>query len=162
MHASAASGQWWMLAFLISVCFGAAGVGSWVSRSGQSRWYSMLRKPPGTPPDWVFGPVWTVLYLCMGIAAWMVWRQAGWSGARLGLELWVLQLLLNVTWSWLFFGLRRPELALVDVVALWVLILLTVLAFQPVSVAAAWLLVPYLLWVAYAGRLNFLLWRLNS
>lgn len=151
-----------MLTFFVTVCFLAAGLGTWLSGSGQTQWYPALRKPAGTPPDWVFGPVWSALYLCMAIAAWLVWKQGGWGEARAALLLFFLQLGLNAAWSGLFFGLRRPGLALADVLALWVLILLTMLAFQAWSSVAAWLLVPYLLWVAYAARLNFFLWRLNS
>lgn len=151
-----------MLAFFIAVCFLAAAIGSRLGDAGPSNWYASLRKPSGTPPGWVFAPVWTVLYLCMAIAAWLVWQSAGWQGGSQALILWSAQLAVNVVWTWLFFGLHRPEWALADVIILWILILLTMLAFQPISTAAAWLLVPYLLWVAYAARLNYLLWRLNA
>lgn len=150
-----------MLAFFLAVCFIAAGVGSVLTGTGVTQWYAGLRKPPGTPPDWVFGPVWTGLYLCMGIAAWLVWQAAGWHAGAQALALWGVQLLVNVLWSWLFFGLHRPQWALVDVALLFILIALTMVAFQPFSSTAAWLLVPYLLWVAYAARLNYLLWQMN-
>lgn len=161
MNALPVAGRWWMLAFFIAVCFVAAGVGSRLSGAVPSLWYAGLRKPAGTPPGWVFGPVWTVLYVCMAIAAWLVWKRAGWQVGALALGLWGAQLTVNVVWSWLFFGMHRPEWALIDVAVLWVLIVLTLIAFQPISAAAAWLLVPYLLWVAYAARLNYLLWQLN-
>ncbi len=122
-------------------------------------WYAGLQKPAGTPPDAVFGPVWTVLYACIGVAGARVWLRAG---AGLPIALWVLQLALNATWSWLFFGLHRPGLALAEICALWLAIGATALAFRPVSRAAAWLLVPYLLWVGYAARLNWGIWQLNG
>lgn len=161
MDAAPDAGRWWMLAFFIAACFVAAGVGSELGGVGSSSWYAKLRRPPGTPPDWVFGPVWTVLYVCMAIAAWLVWRAAGWQGGAQALELWGAQLVLNILWSWLFFGLHRPDWALVDAALLGLLILLTLITFQSISVAAGWLMTPYLLWVTFAARLNHLFWRLN-
>jgi tryptophan-rich sensory protein len=125
-------------------------------------WYAKLRKPAITPPNWIFGPVWTVLYLLMAISAWLVWRNAGWPGARFALVLFFLQLALNVAWSGLFFGLRRPAAALIEILLLWAAIVATAFAFRPLSMAAFWLMVPYAVWVLFAGFLNFLLWRLNS
>lgn len=150
-----------MLALFVVLCFVAAGAGSGLSGAGASDWYGRLRKPAATPPDWVFGPVWIGLYLCMAIGAWLVWQSAGWQGGAQALTLWGVQLLVNVVWSWLFFGLHRPALALIDAVLLAWMIVLTMVAFQPISSTAAWLLMPYLLWVAFAIRLNYLLWRLN-
>lgn len=124
-------------------------------------WYDALRKPPFQPPKWVFGPVWTVLYAAMAVAAWRVWRRAGWDGARGPLTLFLVQLALNVAWSWLFFAWRRPDLASVEIVVLWLAILATLLAFLRVDRAAAWLLAPYLAWVTFATALTIALWRLN-
>ncbi len=150
-----------MLAFFVALCFIAAGAGSGLSGADASGWYGKLRKPAGTPPDWVFGPVWIGLYLCMAISAWLVWQSAGWQSGARALTLWGVQLLVNIVWSWLFFGLHRPALALIDAVLLDWMIALTMVAFLPISTTAAWMLAPYLLWMVYATRLNYLLWRLN-
>jgi benzodiazapine receptor len=149
-----------LIGFLL-VSFGAAGIGGLFTSSGLGDWYDSLRKPPWTPPDAVFGPVWTVLYAAMGVAAWLVWRRAGWRGARVALGLFGVQLVLNAAWSGLFFGLRRPDLAAIEIVVLWVAILATILAFARVSRTAAGLMVPYLLWVTFASALNLAIWRLN-
>jgi translocator protein len=142
----------------VALCFGAAAVGS---QFPPGAWYQALAKPAWNPPSWVFGPVWTALYAMMGVAAWMVWRERGFAGARLALGLFLAQLGLNALWSWLFFGLRRPGLALAEIVALWLLIAATIAAFRPVRRAAALLLAPYLAWVTFAAALNYTLWRLN-
>lgn len=124
-------------------------------------WYAALVKPAFTPPAYVFPPVWTALYVAMAFSAWLVWRRWGWHGARLALSLFFAQLALNALWSWLFFGLHRPGLALLDLVLLWVLLLATLLAFGARHRGAALLLVPYFVWVSYAGVLNAAIWRLN-
>jgi len=146
----------------IALCFAAAGLGAWATSSGPDTWYAGLRKPPFTPPDWVFGPVWSVLYLTMAVAAWMVWRREGLRRAALPLGLFVLQLVLGAAWSALFFGWRSPGLAMADLVLLWCAILATVLCFWYRSAVAGWLLMPYLAWVSFAGALNFAIWRLNA
>jgi tryptophan-rich sensory protein len=125
-------------------------------------WYERIAKPAWTPPNWLFGPVWTVLYVLMGVAAWLVWRRGGWGEQSRALGLFVVQLVLNALWSYLFFGLRSPGLAFGELVVLWVAILLTLLAFWRVSRGAGALLVPYLAWVTFAGALNFAVWRLNA
>jgi translocator protein len=121
-------------------------------------WYEGLSKPGWTPPNWLFGPVWSVLYLMIAVAGWLVWRI---EGAGLAMLLWVAQLILNGMWSWLFFGRRRMDLAFVDVVALWLAIAGFILAAWPVSGMAALLFVPYLVWVSIAGALNRAVWRMN-
>ncbi|MCX8090813.1 MAG: tryptophan-rich sensory protein [Verrucomicrobiae bacterium] len=138
--------------------FAAATFGGFFS---PGEWYASLQKPSWTPPPWVFGPVWTVLYTMMAVAAWLVWRQGGFAAQRRPLGLFVIQLALNASWTPLFFGLRRPDLAFAEIVLLWVAIAATLAAFRRVSVTAAWLLVPYLAWVSFAAALNFALWRLN-
>ena len=153
------SNQWWMLAGFLVVTFGVATVGG-IATSGSVRsWYPTLTKPAWNPPGWVFGPVWTALYAMMAVAAWLVWRQAGWGGA---LALFGMQLALNAAWSPLFFGLHRIDLALGDIVLMWAAIVATMVAFWKVTPAAGWLFVPYLLWVTFATALNFALWRLNA
>ena len=139
----------------LALCFAAAAVGA---RYQPGAWYAGLRKPAWNPPSWLFAPVWTVLYAMMGVAAWLVWREAGLSRE---IGLFVVQLALNAAWSWLFFGLRRPGLAFADIVVLWLCILATLSAFWSVRPLAALLLVPYLAWVTFAAALNAALWRLN-
>jgi tryptophan-rich sensory protein len=121
-------------------------------------WYPSINKPSWTPPSWLFGPVWTLLYLMMAVAAWLVWRQAGWGGA---LVMFGVQLLLNALWSPLFFGWQQIGWAFVDIVALWLAILATTILFWQVVPAAGILFLPYLAWVSFATALNFALWRLN-
>ena len=150
------------LAVSILICFTAAGVGGLVTRPAIENWYSTLRKPAWTPPNWIFGPVWSALYLAMAVAAWLVWRKAGLSGAKFALALFGLQLLFNLAWSAIFFGLRMPGLAFADIVILWWLILATTVVFCPLSRLAGGLMVPYLLWVTFAAALNFAIWRLNA
>ena len=124
-------------------------------------WYAALAKPDWNPPNSVFGPVWTTLYVLMGISAWLVWRKRGFDGARTALLLFGVQLLLNALWSWLFFGLHAPGLAFAEMLLLWLVILATLLSFRKISPLAGWLLVPYLLWVSFAAVLNLQIWRLN-
>jgi len=124
-------------------------------------WYAALRKPAWTPPDWVFPVVWTVLYFMIAIAGWLVWTGAGGQDAALPLVVFGLQLVFNALWSALFFGLRLPGYAFADLLLLWLTILATILLFLPLHPVAAWMLLPYLLWVAFAGALNFAIWRLN-
>lgn len=129
-----------------------------------SGWYAALAKPPLTPPAWVFGPVWTALYLLMGAAAFLAWREYD-NGSpstklrvKIALPVFGLQLFLNALWSLMFFGLRSPATASVEIVFLWLAILATAAAFYKISKPAAWLLLPYLLWVGFAGYLNFYIW----
>jgi translocator protein len=140
------------------VCFGVAWFGS---RFRPDEWYGQLAKPSWTPPNRLFAPVWIVLYATMAVAGWMVWREAGLAGALLPLGLFTVQLALNGIWSWLFFGLHRPDLAFADIIALWLAIAATIVAVQPISVTAWLLLLPYFLWVSFALVLNFSIWQLN-
>ena len=145
----------------VVVCFAAAGIGSLATVDAIPTWYAALHKPPWNPPNRIFGPVWSLLYLMMAVAAWLVWRAAGWSLARPALGLFAIQLVLNVGWSVVFFGLRQPGWALVEIVVLWCAILGTLLLFRRISPPAALLLVPYLAWVTFAAGLNLAIWRLN-
>jgi translocator protein len=144
----------------IVVCLGAAGIGSSLTTPSLRPWYEGLSKPRWNPPNWLFGPVWTILYLAMAIAAWLVWRKAGVTAAPM--QLFLTQLLLNVAWSALFFRLRSPGLAFTEIVVLWFAILATTIEFWGAVPAAGWLLLPYLIWVGYATALNFSIWRLNA
>ena len=150
--------QWLMLAGFLAVSFFVAALGGVTTASSVRDWYPTIAKPTWTPPSWLFGPVWTVLYALMSVAAWLVWRRTGWSGA---LVWFAVQLALNAAWSPLFFGLHRVDLALVDIARLWVTILGTTIAFWKVSPWAGGLFVPYLAWVTLATALNFAIWRLN-
>lgn len=125
-------------------------------------WYNRLNKPPFSPPNWVFGPVWTILYLLMGIAAFLVW-QKGLKKKKVteALTYFGLQLVFNFIWTFLFFGLRSPLLGLIDITVLWIFIVLTILKFYKISKPAAYMLIPYLLWVSFASLLNFSVLVLN-
>jgi translocator protein len=144
----------------IAVCLGAAGLGSLLTTPALRPWYAGLSKPRWTPPNWLFGPVWTILFIAMAIAAWLVWWKVGLTTAPM--QLFLLQLLLNVAWSALFFRLRSPGLAFAEIGMLWLAILATSIEFWKVVPAAGWLLFPYLIWVSYAAALNFSIWRLNG
>ncbi|MBB5689720.1 tryptophan-rich sensory protein [Roseomonas alkaliterrae] len=124
-------------------------------------WYRGLAKPAWNPPDWAFGPAWTVLYVMIAVSGWLVWRKAGFAGAAVPLAAYGVQLLLNAAWSAIFFGMRRPDLAFYELVVFWVAILVTIVLFWPVHRTAALLLLPYLAWVSFAGALNLTLWRMN-
>lgn len=125
-------------------------------------WYRALNKPSWNPPGWLFGPVWSLLYTMMGVAAWRVWRKAGFRGAPVAMGAFAIQLVLNAAWSWLFFGLHRMDLAFVEIVAMWCAILATAIAFHRIDRPAVWMLGPYLAWVAFASVLNATLWSLNA
>jgi tryptophan-rich sensory protein len=142
-------------------CFLVAAIGSIATARSVQTWYRGIEKPTWNPPDWIFGPVWTLLYFLMAVAAWLVWRTADWDKIQLPMTLFALQLGFNLAWSILFFGLRFPGLAFLDIVLLWGSILLTITRFFPISTAAGWLLVPYALWVTFAATLNFTIWKLN-
>lgn len=147
------------LVCFLALCFSAAALGSLATTPNLAVWYTGLAKPSWNPPNWVFGPVWTVLYVLMAFAAWLVWRKEGlWQWP---LALFAVQLALNAAWSWLFFGFHLPGAAFAEIVALLAAILATTLAFWFRSVAAGILMLPYLGWVCFAAVLNFTLWRLN-
>lgn len=152
-----------ILALVISVglSLSAGFIGALATASSVDSWYKKLSKPSWTPPDALFGPVWTVLYILMGVAAWLVWRRAGERMIHRPLAVYALQLLLNACWSFIFFGLRNPGAALIEIFLLWVAIVITVAWFARVDGKAAWLLAPYLAWVSFAVALNFAIWRLN-
>jgi translocator protein len=150
-----------MLIPFLFICLGAGSLASWLTARGVKEWYPSVRKPPGTPPSWVFGPVWTALYVLMAVSAWLVWCDYGWRGGRSALLLFFAQLGLNVAWSGIFFGARLPGVALAEILILWLAILFNIVVFHWLTPIAASLLLPYLLWVTYAGYLNFGIWTLN-
>lgn len=146
-----------LLGWLV-LCFSAGVTGIFIDTGS---WYAALEKPSWNPPGWVFGPVWTVLYAMMAVAAWRVWQHGGWRRQYRALGWFILQWALNVAWTPLFFGLQRPDLALAAILLLWVAILFTLRAFRRVDRAAMLWLLPYLAWVSFAAILNFFIWRLN-
>lgn len=143
---------WIVLTFLAPMTgvFGKPGV-----------WYAALNKPSFNPPGWIFGPVWTLLYTLMALAAWLVWKRGGFSSQRGPLTLYLIQLALNAAWTPIFFGLHRLDIAFFVIVALWIAIALTLGAFWQVNRLAGGFFVPYLAWVSFATFLNGTLWRLN-
>jgi len=146
----------------IGFCLLMGLIGSVFTARSVGDWYAGLNKPSWTPPGAVFAPVWTALYVMMGVAAWLVWRERGLAGAAMPVALFVAQLALNVAWSAIFFGLRQPGWAFVEIVLLWALILATVIAFRRISPTAGYLLLPYLAWVTFAAALNLAIWRANA
>jgi benzodiazapine receptor len=145
----------------LAICFVAAGIGA-VASVQAGPFYLSLTRPAWAPPASVFGPVWSVLYALMAIAAWLVWREAGFRHARVALGLFLAQLALNALWSWLFFAWHLGAVAFVDILLLWILIVATLIGFWRIRPLAGALLVPYLLWVSFAAMLNFAVWQLNS
>ena len=149
------------LCVFVGLCFLAAAIGSWFTAESVKSWYPMLLKPAGTPPEWVFAPVWSTLYLLMGTAAWLVWRQRSIADVSFALVLFFVQLAINAGWSFVFFGLRQPGPALLEIVFLLAAIAVTMANFAQLSRLAFWLMAPYVSWVLYAAFLNFGIWRLN-
>ncbi len=156
------SRDWIALLIFLGICFAVAASGSLFTASSVKTWYPGLLKPAGTPPPWVFGPVWSILYLLMGTAAWLVWRQRIQEDVWLALALFMAQLILNGLWSVIFFGLRRPGAALAEIIVLLATIAMTAMRFAELSRLALWLMMPYGAWVSYASYLNFGIWRLNQ
>ncbi len=148
------------LLIALVACFAVAALGGWATSTSVETWYTTLNKPSFNPPNWLFGPVWSVLYAMMGLAAWRVWLQDGrLFSAPLGI--FAVQLLLNLAWSVLFFGLRAPAAALADLVLLIAAVALTIRLFAPRDRIAAWLLAPYLAWITFAATLNLAIVMLN-
>ena len=145
----------WLVASFIAAAIGAA------ASIQAGAFYARLVRPDWAPPANVFGPVWTVLYILMGLAAWLVWREGGFRARRLALSLFLVQLAVNALWSWLFFGWHLGALAFADIVLLWGLLVATLVAFWRVRPVAGALLVPYLLWVSFATALSYSVWQHN-
>ena len=145
----------WLFASFVT---GAIGGLASVNAAG---FYGQLVQPSWAPPAWLFGPVWSVLFILMGVAAWLVWRERGFGGAGAALKFYAAQLVANALWSWLFFAWHLGSVALAEIVVLWVLIAATIVMFWRLHRLAAVLLMPYLAWASFAAALNFALWRLN-
>ena len=149
------------LAIALAACYGVAGFGGVFTAGAVRQWYPTLVKPAWTPPSWLFGPVWTVLYGLMAVAVWLVWLRRGRGRVAWPIALFVVQLALNAAWSPVFFGLRQLGAGLAVIIAMWLAIVATTWAFFRRRALAGWLMLPYLAWVSYAATLNFALWRLN-
>ena len=150
------------LIVFIAVCLGAGGLGAIATTQEIDGWYKTIAKPAWNPPDYVFGPVWTTLFIMMAIAGWLVWKPAGFKPVIVPLSLFGIQLILNVAWSWVFFGLHQTGWAVIEILVLWAVILATMVTFFRSSKVAGWLMVPYLAWVSFASVLNVAIWRLNA
>jgi tryptophan-rich sensory protein len=145
----------------IVVCFSAAAIGGFATTSSIEGWYAGINKPTWNPPNWIFGPVWSTLYLMMAVSVWLVWKKSGLANAKFALVIFAIQLVLNLLWSLIFFGMQQPGWAFAEVILLWVSIVMTIAVFFRHSKLAAYLLVPYLLWVSFASFLNYTIWSMN-
>ena len=152
---------WIGLTVFIAICLGAGGLGAIATTPEIDGWYKTIAKPSWNPPGYVFGPVWTALFVLMGIAAWLVWKPDGFKSAKTPLTLFAVQLALNIAWSWVFFHFHQPGWAFAEIVVLWIAIVATTVAFFKRQKIAGWLMVPYLAWVSFASVLNFAIWQLN-
>lgn len=144
----------------IILCELAGIIGSLFNIRSIPNWYKKLKKPGFNPPNWIFGPVWTILFLLMGISLYLVWNT-GISLLSFPMIIFFLQLILNIIWSGIFFGLKKPFFAFLEIILLWFFILATIISFFTISPIASYLLIPYILWVSFASLLNFYIWRLN-
>ncbi len=144
----------------LAASFAAGSVGA-IASAQASDFYGQLSRPPWAPPAWLFGPVWSVLYVLIAVSAWLVWRRHGLRGASAALWVFGIQLVANAIWTWLFFGLHRGALSLAEICVLWLLIAANILAFWRLQQLAALMLLPYLAWVSFALALTFSLWRMN-
>ncbi len=146
----------------VVVCFGIGSLSGIATSNGLSEWYATIRKPSFNPPNWLFAPVWTVLYTMMGVAAALVWHKGlETQGVKVALIVFAIQLILNALWSILFFGMQNPALAFFEILVLWFSILVCIFSFMKVHKTAGYLLIPYILWVSFAAFLNFTIWQLN-
>ena len=150
------------LAIFIIILLFAGFIGSIFTTPNIPTWYASLIKPVFNPPNWIFGPVWTILYILMGIAAFLIWQNGiKKKKVKVAIYIFAAQLFLNMLWSILFFGLQNPLLAFIEIIILWALILLTIIKFSEISKKAAYLLIPYILWVSFAVILNLFIYLLN-
>ena len=146
----------------ILVCQLAGITGSFFTTPNIATWYASISKPAFTPPNWIFAPVWTTLFLLMGISLYLVWEKGfEKKEVKLAISVFGVQLVLNIVWSLLFFGLQNPFFAFIEIIVLWVVILINIILFYRISEKAGFLLVPYILWVSFAAFLNYSIWLLN-
>jgi translocator protein len=154
--------NWLKLILSLVIPQAVAAAGAYFTVTGSGSWYQQINRPEWNPPGWIFGPVWTVLYIMMGVAFYLVWKSDAAKGLKQkAIGFWIAQLIANFFWSFIFFGQQQPGWAFAEIVLLWVLILLTIFAFARTNKLAAWLLVPYISWVSFAAMLNFTIWQLN-
>ena len=151
--------QWLVLAGFLALCLAVSGLAGFATSQSITTWYLTLQKPSWTPPGWLFGPVWTVLYLMMAVAAWRVWRKVGNKAGAL--ILFYVQLALNFAWTFSFFAAQSPALGLLNIIALWLAIAACMVAFRNHDRVAMLLMLPYIAWVSFASALNFAIWLLN-
>lgn len=149
------------LLFFLAITFLAAFIGSYFTTPNIESWYKTLNKPTFAPPNWLFAPVWTILYLLMAISAFLIYQQKDNPQTKYALKFYFFQLILNSFWSIIFFGLRSPQFAFFEIIILWIFIFLTLLKFYKIHKTAGLLLFPYLLWVSFASVLNLFIWLLN-
>ena len=154
--------SWMSLLAFIAICVAVEVVGGLLTSLSVKSWYQTISKPSWNPPSWIFGPVWTALYLSMAFAGWLVWKERVTRNIQVAMMLFGIQLFLNLLWSGFFFGLRNPMLAFFDIALLWMAILATAIAFWYIRPIAGILLTPYLAWVGFAAVLNFSIWRMNA
>jgi tryptophan-rich sensory protein len=146
----------------VAIPLAVGGISGFFTVTGVESWYQTINKPSWNPPNWIFGPVWTTLYLMMGVALFLIWKSDSSDILkRTAIILFAVQLLLNFFWSFIFFDQQQIGWALVEIIALWLFIFMTIFAFGNISKIAAWLLVPYISWVSFATILNYTIWKLN-
>lgn len=143
----------------IGLALALGGVGGVATAKSIPTWYGTIKKPSWNPPNWIFGPVWTLLYILMGTAAWLVWKKVGFETTWVAV--YALQLALNTAWSFIFFSMQRPGLAFAEILAMWAAIVATTVIFWQINPIAGYLFLPYLAWVTFASVLNGTIWRLN-
>lgn len=148
------------LLFSLLICQLAGIIGSIFTAPAIATWYTHLNRPSFTPPSWLFGPVWIILYVLMGLALFLIWKRDD-KKSNKAVDFFLIHLAVNALWSVLFFGLKSPYLALLDIIILWLMIIMLIAWFLQLKKAAAWLLIPYLLWVSFALLLNYNIWILN-
>jgi tryptophan-rich sensory protein len=155
--------NWFKLISSLLICQVAGGVGSIFTMPAISTWYATLQKPAFNPPNWIFGPVWTLLFLLMGVALYLVWSKSNeQKGRNKAIIFFSVQLIFNIVWSFAFFYLQNPLAGLIEIIILWIFIILTIIYFYKISKTAAYLLIPYILWVSFAAVLNYFLYILNK
>jgi translocator protein len=153
--------SWLSLIPFLAICLAAAGLGAAITNRSAQIWHPRLQKPEWNPPNWVFAPVWIFLNTLMALSAWLIWREGSWRDVGGALALFWIQLVLNCAWSFLFFERRAMGAAFAEILLLWMMTIATTVAFYSISFLAAWLLIPYIAWVAFASYLNYRLWQMN-
>ncbi|NTS43951.1 tryptophan-rich sensory protein [Flavisolibacter sp. BT320] len=154
--------NWMKLLISIGVPVAVGAIAGFFTSTGSNSWYQTIEKPSWQPPGWLFGPVWTTLYILMGIALYLVWKSSAPPKIkRIAITLWIIQLVFNFLWSFIFFTQHQIDWALAEILVLWFFILLTIIYFAKISKPAAWLLVPYISWVSFASMLTYTIYKLN-